>query len=374
MLPLLVYFSAHGLLGQMLYSGLVRPMTGYLPTSGISFLHMLKWWELGEIRGSPALVYFVQDYWHMLMQGQLPGARWYDAYWIAGEVFSRILYTSVPVAFGAAFALRMRRARRAGRDTHTSLFTLALLSLAVVLSAFPRADSFHLISVYPLVLLLLFSLCAFVRRESTNPWSRWTAWIAAGAVSVFLVVTACLAINHRSYLTYHMKLERADVYVDPSNTWVEPLVSWISEEVAVHETLFVLGHEAQFYFLTGRFHPWPFAQLYPGQAGREEGAELAELLYWSPPKVIIRGMIKFSGMPYLPDYAPVLDKTLHALYTRDKRVFERFPPAAGRIPKLRAITVMKRRHVFAQELAARDETEVPSEVVSPDLAEKDERR
>ena len=45
---------------------------------------------------------------------------------------------------------------------------------------------------------------------------------------------------------------------------------------------------------------------------------------------------------------------MRALYTRDKSVFERFPPEAGRIPRLRAITLLKRRRSFVEHLAARD--------------------
>ena len=95
--PLLGYFAVQGVLGRMLYSGLIRPLTRYLPTSGIPFSPALAWWRLGEIHGDAASPYFVDLYWHMLQQQQLPGPDAYPIYWLAGEIFSRLVYTSIPL-------------------------------------------------------------------------------------------------------------------------------------------------------------------------------------------------------------------------------------------------------------------------------------
>ena len=50
LLLMLAYFAAQGVLSEMLASGLVRPLSSYLPTSGLSGLVPLRWWELGELQ------------------------------------------------------------------------------------------------------------------------------------------------------------------------------------------------------------------------------------------------------------------------------------------------------------------------------------
>ena len=47
--PMFGFFASHGVLGAMLHSGFVRPLTGYLPLSGISAAYMLEWWNFGAL-------------------------------------------------------------------------------------------------------------------------------------------------------------------------------------------------------------------------------------------------------------------------------------------------------------------------------------
>ena len=93
-----LWFARHGVFDQLLYSGLLRPLTGYLPTSGIDFLPMLAWWKLGSLQGPGAASYFVLDYFQVLMVGALPWPRWESALWLCGEIFSRGVYTAVTVS------------------------------------------------------------------------------------------------------------------------------------------------------------------------------------------------------------------------------------------------------------------------------------
>lgn len=46
------YFSSQGVLGEMFRAGVLRPFTGYLPTSGVSFLPPSR---LVEVRGTPII-------------------------------------------------------------------------------------------------------------------------------------------------------------------------------------------------------------------------------------------------------------------------------------------------------------------------------
>jgi hypothetical protein len=335
--PLLVYFAAHGVLGRMLYSGLIRPLTRYLPTSGIPFSPALAWWRLGEIRGDEASPYFVDLYWHMLQQQQLPAPDAYPIYWLAGELFSRLLYTSVPFAFGWVLLRRFRGG--SGPDPRTARGSLlGLLAAAVVWSAFPRADAFHILSVYPLVALLLFALVA---RDESRPRTSWPLRATAVAVALLLALCTVLTASYRARLSYQVQLPRAEVWVDPSEAWIQPLVEQISQEVPPDERIFVYGHESHFYFLIGRFYPWPYSQLYPGQEGGDGGLMLSILLKRVPPRLVLRGVLSWPGVPALPDYAPQLFDYLWGHFETDKNFFVEHPVPAGETPPDWVISVMR---------------------------------
>jgi hypothetical protein len=343
--PMLIYFAAHGVFDDMIVSGLIRPFTGYAGTSAISFAKPLAWWELGALTGNAAAPYFVFDYFYMLQRGQIPGADWYRAYWLAGEIFSRLLYTSIPVAFGWAFVRRLR-SRNSGADDGRMAATLrfAWLTLAVVLTAFPRADSLHVLSVYPLVCLLLFALASTGadRRSDAGARDRWLR-AEAVAVAILLLVSAGLALRQRSYLTERIVLEKAEVDADPDSAWIVPVVEFLIHRIDETEPLFVYGQEAQFYFLTGRFYPWPFFQLYPGQTGAGGGAELVAMLERTPPEFVVRGVLGWPGVPQFSEYAPVLDRYIADRFERDAGFFADHPSPTGIAPPDWVVAVLRPR-------------------------------
>ncbi|MDG2051240.1 MAG: glycosyltransferase family 39 protein [Myxococcota bacterium] len=333
-LPLLgaaLWFGSHGVLGQLLYSGLLRPMTGYLPTSGIDFSPMLAWWNLGSLRGPDAASYFVLDYFQLLMVGALPWPRWEGALWLSGEIFSRGVYTAVTVSV-VWWVIRIvktirRKDSQAGRDAPPPVeASFGLISLAMLASAFPRADFFHIISVAPPVLLLLILL--FARVGAPMRWPRATT----AGVLLLLSVCASLAWVQRSLLTEHVVLQRADVWVAPENAWMESLVKTIRDQVPEGAPFYVYGHEAQLYFLTGRFFSWPFSQLYPGQEGEDGGQEIIDRLVKDPPTRIVRGRQFWPGMPRAAEYAPRLDRWVRHHYAPDRDPFRLYPLPEGLSP------------------------------------------
>ena len=74
---------------------------------------------------------------------------------------------------------------------------------------------------------------------------------------------------------------------------------YLEEELAEDESLFVYGLDATYYFLTDRYFPWPFSQLYPGQAGGDGGRALVRLLREQRPEILVWSVFYSPGMPQL---------------------------------------------------------------------------
>ena len=334
LLPAFAYFAFQGLAGHLIASGLLRPFTGYLPTSTISFLEPLAWWRWGSLREMPAFPYFPGAYWSLLVWDALPGAALRPVYWSAGELFARLLYTAVPALFAATWL----RARGAGGDAGRIRAT-TLLALAALLSAFPRADFFHLVSICPLLLLLGFALLPAARDGSSSAATRRLAV----AVAIALALSGVLAAVFQQQFRARIELPRARLDVHPPTAWVEPIVRYLDRELAPGEAFFVYGHEAYYYFLADRYFAWPFAQLYPGQEGADGGQAVVELLERDPPRLIVRGMLNWPALPVLPRYAPRLHAFVSERYELDPPVWAGVAPPGGEIPSPGVIAVLRRR-------------------------------
>jgi hypothetical protein len=340
--PMVGYFLVQGLLPQLFMSGLLRPLLQYLPTSGISFVEPLKWWDLGGLHGVAGFPFFVAPYWSMLMNEQLPGPSLYPFYWIAGELFSRAFYTALPAVFVVA-AWQWLRARFA---THfvagdSRLFGFYALAGAVVFSAFPRADLYHLMSVYPVVFLMLFTLGSRGHgAEAATGAPIGIPRLAAFGVAVLLALSLLVGVAQQAQKTYHFKVARADLRIDPSKAWVETVIDYLESTLDLNEKFFVYGQEAHFYFYTGRHFPWPFPWIYPGQVGDERGLPLARVLQKNPPRVIIRGVMTWPGVPGIPEYTPAVHRFTMFNYRADLDFFEEHPPKAGEPPPLWAVSII----------------------------------
>ncbi len=327
-LPMFGYFAAQGVLPAMLHSGFVRPFTGYLPLSGIPAGYMLAWWDFGATRAeNVGGIYLPLLPWHLLMAGAVPFEDLYGVYWASVEFFARLLYTSLPAVFVWPLWLWLRSwrgERRALPAVQIRLLLLAQLAFGFVLSAFPRADWAHVISIYPVVWLLIFA--------SWTPGRRASRLEAAGVAALLIACTGLTVAAH-ARATYHLQLERADLWIEPDTAWLEPVVRAIQREVPPGAPFFVYGHEAHVYFLADRYSSWPYAQLYPGQTGPGRGRAVVQRLRSEPPRLIYRGMLGWPGTPWLPGYAPALHRYLRAHFEKDEGFFARHPPPAGAPPE-----------------------------------------
>lgn len=336
-LPFVAWFTAHGLFVAMVESALLHPLSGYLTTSGVSYLVPLRWWQLGSLEHVAAFPYFPVSYWVMLQRRLLPEGADYAAHWLAGELFVRLLYSALPIGLFVAVWASARAALRKRGDPARALVVPTAVGLAVVASAFPRADFAHVIAVYPLALLLLFA-----------SWERFVGVrharslrIEAALVTVGLVACGWLAATRSAQRTERLDLARAHVRVDPHDAYVGSVLRYLGDELGEGDRLFVHGSDASWYFLTGRYYPWPFLQLYPGQAGGDGGRALVELLRREPPAFVVQSLQRLPGLPPLASYAPVLDAYVREHFRVDPEPFRRYPPPAGAVPSRRTFALLR---------------------------------
>jgi hypothetical protein len=326
------YFASQGVFGDMIRGGLLRPFTGYLPTSGVSFLPPLEWWTFGELR-SKGPIYFSQLYFELVLHWTRLDQAARGFYFGLGEFASRVLYSAIPIAFGACAWLWIRAFREfpetsEGDDVdalaRARFFTAAGVSLAITVSAFPRTDFIHVVTIYPAVVLVLFALC----RPSLlgRGWTRGASSIQnrrmrfeTALVTLLLITTTFLALRHDATLTHRLSIERADLWVKPRDAWLERLVEYIQTQIPEGDPFFVYGHEAHWYYLSDRYTPRAFSQIYPGMTGDETGEELAALIRETRPRVIAQGVLRWPGMPSVPAYTRELKRTLDQLYELDPR-------------------------------------------------------
>jgi hypothetical protein len=322
-----VYFAAHGVFGDMIHGGLVRPFTGYLPTSGVSFAPPIAWWNFGELK-SEALIYYPQAYLELALHGTRPGDASRIFYLQVGEVIVRVLYSLLPILFLACAALWVRAWGRSPDDdieatlARGRFFSTAGITLAIVISAFPRADFIHIITIYPAVAIIGFALCrpsmlglrgmAGEGSESIVQVRRLR--IEAGLIALLLISTGFFAISYDTTLSHRLSTDRAEVWVRPRDAWLASMVHYVQEEIPKGESFFVYGHEAHWYYLADRYTQRPFSQLYPGMTGDEDGAELAELIRETRPRVIAQGVLRWPGTPSLLRYTGKLRRTMDELY------------------------------------------------------------
>jgi hypothetical protein len=341
-----IYFASEGLFEEMIRGGLFRPFTGYLSTSAISFLPPLEWWNFGEL-DLHGPIYFSQLSVELVLNTTPPVQSIRDFYLGLGEFASRALYSVIPIAFAACAWLWLRAFRVSAPDEHDEhddeesalararFFSAAGVALAITVSAFPRADFIHVISIYPAVALIGFALCrpsllgvgwAHAEQSRSRGQGRRMHFEAA-FVALLLVTTTFLTLRHDATLSHRLSIERADLWVRPRDAWLERLIPFIRAQVPEGESLFVYGHEAHWYFLSDRYTPRGFSQIYPGMTGDETGQKLATLIRETRPRIIVQGVLTWPGMPPVPGYTRAFRRTLYRLYKLDPEAIDDPPDA-----------------------------------------------
>lgn len=313
------YFAAHGLGTAMVVNGLVRPFVGYLPLSGLPYSKMLNLCEFGKLDPAALFPYFPGMSWFLLHFHFTADQVWPRVPSEVVEAVVRTIYVLIPLAFAVAAALlghdlHMRRQRTVAT---AKALAFCLLTGATLLSAFPRADYPHLINVAPTWLAAIFLAAdLFMRREGAGPWRRR---LVSGAMALGLTVAVIggvlmLMLMHRACSSPIWLPHMGRRWVVPRQEQLVTIVNFVRSHTKPGDPLFVLGHEAYFYFLCDRYSPWPFAQPFPGQTGAVSGRELADLIERHRVRYIIKGNTALPGLPPIAAYAPLLIRYIERHY------------------------------------------------------------
>ena len=306
-----VYFAIHGLFSEMLAATVVGPVSGYLPLSRVSYLEMLDWSHFRALSETALSPYRVPVLgvpvfgWTATDTATRLWGSWCEAY-------VRVMYLLVPVFLVVPAVLLARRIRNGARNGDAGTRPVVVPALALMAglfaSALPRADYYHVIDVAPAWVLAGF--IGFALAAEMAQLGRWrrpiVSGVACATVAWFAVGALGMAALWRQS-SYVLELPRCGrVKTTALHLGIDVVVSHVRRHTSPRTPLFVLGPEAYLYFLTDRYSPWPFAQLYPGQAGADDGAQLARLIERKRIPYIIRGKLSPSGLPHLASYAPAL--------------------------------------------------------------------
>jgi hypothetical protein len=310
----IAYFGVHGVLGRMIYSGFVRPFSGYLPTGGVSFSEPLQWWEFGALQGPAGFPYSIGPLFSMLMMEKLPLHAWYPVFWNIEEVVVRLMYTAIPAVFVAA-AIAAIAERRPARSQPSLLVCVAACAAATIASAFPRADYYHISNVYPVVLVLAFASSSQLLRMISGKSAAALFKLGVAATASVFLASMLLTAWFFHGMTYVAGNARGHMRVEPENAWIDDVIRYLETNLDVDDGFFVYGQEAYYYFFTGHYPAWPFVQLYPGMTGNDDGKLLADRLAASPPRLVVRGLVGgWAGLPGLDHYASHLSSFIDARY------------------------------------------------------------
>lgn len=315
----LAYFAAHGLAKEFAVNALVRPFTDYLPLSGLPYTKMLKLWEFGSTSNRDLFPYITPMSCAIIYTHLDATGVWLSRQALATEAVSRAIFLVIPLAFGLGGALIVRslRARAPSLPRIAPALALYLLAAGIFFSAFPRADYPHVINVAPAWLAVLFVAGDLVGSgaNATRRRQRLTDTILAlGVVAALVAGVVLLVLIYRSSPVSADLPGAGRVRSTLQQEQVGAITRYIRARTKPADPLFVLGHEAFYYFLCDRYSPWPFAQVFPGQTGAGAGRELADAIERLRIRYVIKGDTRFPGLPPIESYAPSLMRYIGGHY------------------------------------------------------------
>ena len=118
--------------------------------------------------------------------------------------------------------------------------------------------------------------------------------------------------------TTRLSLEKMDVYTNPGEAkWIKEVIDKINLHSQKGDAILALPLNPIFYFLSDRVNPTPYEWILPGMLEEKKERELAELLKYRLPKIVIYVDIAIDGKEErrLSSYSPHLYQFLIEHYS-----------------------------------------------------------
>jgi len=278
-------FHRAGVLGEAVRLAVLRPLE---PNVGwkIAFPPFSLWSD-GEI-GARVYTYLPGALGKLMLQGKLRPEQGF----LLGvlEVASMAAYL-LPWALFVTAGLRLARGARKDPERWIRLFLFSLSACLGYLSIFRRADWSHLVSIYPLILML-----AAVVLANRSRWvgGAFLAWMMLG-------ITTGASTFHVD--RWKVDTPRGEVYAMAHQAdQLKRVLGWIGERPDSEQLAF-LPAQPLLYFLSGREMPISYDLVIPFQIEAPEDRRLAEQISYVD-RLVFDPTPLASVEGTLPDFAP----------------------------------------------------------------------
>ena len=255
----------------------------------------------------------------------------------AHQMFERILFYLPPFTYGVVAILLFYRLvikKETFHIAHLMVLAILLFGACAFGLVIWRAGFDNLLRTLPPFYLLLCYLLYGIREKILSlqkPVGQNGIFmrLPLNLLTVFLPFLFYFEMNthHGFYAgsigamkleTTRLSLEKMDVYTNPGEAkWIKKVIDKINLHSKKGDAILALPLNPIFYFLSDRVNPTPYEWILPGMLEEKKERELAELLKYRLPKIVIYVDIAIDGKEErrLSSYSPHLYKFLIEHYS-----------------------------------------------------------
>lgn len=313
--PFLIYFLAHGAVGDAWLSLVVHPFEFAgrhdIPYAAFSDLWKPEIYNTAESR----LTYLSFAKLNTSALSSLQPIR-------AAERLHVLLYWIAPLVLISGLILSVWRGSKEARKVDSAFFACFSVSGCIFFGVFPRADFNHLVNVYQPVVIAT-PLAIWLVLNAIGPTRSWLRRLFVSAVSLLALVYGGIAIHWYmgllERLDTRLEMPRAGVFVNIQEArHIELQVRAIRERSKEGDAVLTIPDLTMLNFLSERQVPSKWYNLYEHHIAADQGKGVVEQSEdHGVDLVMTRFDNFFSDRVGLLDYAPVLSNYVITHYERD---------------------------------------------------------
>ena len=314
-IPFLIYFVAHGAIGDAWQSLVVHPFEFAgrhdIPYAAFSDLWKPDLYNTAESR----LTYLSFAKLNTSPLSTLQSIR-------AAERLHVLLYWIAPLVLISGLILSVWRGLKEARKVDSALFACFSVAGCIFFGVFPRADFNHLVNVYQPVVIAT-PLAIWLALNAIGPARPWMRRVFLFAVSLLAFVYGSIAIHWYTgllgRLDTRLEIPRAGVIVNMQEArQIELQVKAIQERSAEGDAVLTIPDLTMLNFLSERQVPSKWYNLYEHHIAADDGKGVVEQSENRGVDLIMTRFDNFfSDRVGLLDYAPALSDYVITHYERD---------------------------------------------------------